>query len=90
MKKKRNKKIRKKASKREQKITREIFVYKEKLSWHYRKKEWKKSLLLHIINMYEKKKYQRTFSTIQNKKSNQILKLTLPNVMNVWKKDLTY
>lgn len=69
--KKKKKANKKKASKREQKITREIFVYKEKLSWHYRKKEWKKNQTLHIINMYEKKKYQRTFSTIQNKK-NQI------------------
>jgi len=55
--KKRNKLIRKKASKREQKITREIFVYKEKLSWHYRKKEWKKSntTTTHHKYVWEKK-----------------------------------
>jgi len=54
--KKRNKLIRKKASKREQKITREIFVYKEKLSWHYRKKEWKKkSNTTHHKYVWEKK-----------------------------------
>jgi len=56
--KKRNKLIRKKASKREQKITREIFVYKEKLSWHYRKKEWKKksnTTTTHHKYVWEKK-----------------------------------
>jgi len=88
--KKKKKANKKKASKREQKITREIFVYKEKLSWHYRKKEWKKNQTLHIINMYEKKNTKGLFLQFKIKKSNQILKLTLPNVMNVWKKDLTY
>ena len=90
MTKERNKLRKKKKSfkERKHKITREIFVYKEKLSWHYRKKEWKNQtlLLLHIINMYEKKNTKGLFLQFKIKKIKSNLEINVAQCHECLKK----